>query len=132
MPEYSSNEKNNFTTYDVNGRLQELLKNCGVSKYQAARIAGISRGTVYSWFRRSNSPKVSDLEAICQKVFHMTLADFFRGPKEDIILGSSKEAVFLEQFRTLTEDQKSRLYETVDDFVQANANRSRSGNKNRR
>lgn len=127
MPDSSfekKNESNTFVPYDVNGRLLQLLKANGVSKYRAAKISGISRGTVYSWFRRNNSPKVSDLEAVCQRVFHMTLSDFFHDADPENP-EDPNETVFLEQFRTLTAGQRARLYATVDDFVQANANRTR-------
>ena len=125
MPENSSDKKNSYEPFQVNQRLQQLLKTFGISLYKAADEAGIARGTVYSWFRRGNSPKVTDLEAICKKVFHMDLAEFFLISEKAGEGESEEEVLFLEQVRSLSDNQKKRLYETVNDFVQANANRNR-------
>lgn len=61
---------------NTNERLNQLLKESGMTTYRLAIRSGLSESTITNIFKRNTVPSIPTLEAICA-AFGITLAQFF-------------------------------------------------------
>ena len=61
---------------DITGRLYELLKQRGWTRYKLAKESGVPESTLTNIFYRGTTPTIATLEDIC-KALNITLSQFF-------------------------------------------------------
>lgn len=100
---------------DVKTRIDELRIKRGWTLSKLAAEIGVSDTTVYSWFNEQNyEPSRRTIEAICD-VFDISPAEFYAGL--DLSDARGKEAVLLEAFRAVPDDQKDQVIAIVKTFI---------------
>ena len=91
-------------TLNIHSRLNDLLKQSGISRYRLAKICDIPEETLTGIFKRGNTPTFATLETIC-KGLGITLSQFFA--ENDMIEMSSDMKEFYEEWKLLTNEQKN-------------------------
>ena len=99
---------------DVKKRIDELrIKN----KWTLSGLAnelGVSDTTVYAWFNEQNyEPSRKTVEKMCE-VCKITVAEFYSEIDFDKV--KAKEAVLLEAFRNVPDEQKEQVIQIVKSF----------------
>ncbi len=61
---------------NTNERLNQLMKERGITMYKLSVDSGLSQSTIANVFRRNTTPSIETLEMIC-KGFGITLSQFF-------------------------------------------------------
>lgn len=99
---------------NVKERIDKLRIKRGWTLSRLATEIGVSDTTVYSWFNEQNfNPSRKTIEEICE-VFGITLSEFYADIDFDTVRG--KEAVLLEAFRNVPDEQKEQVIEIVKSF----------------
>ena len=95
----------NSENFDILSRITELRKLRGLSVYKLAKLSGIPQSTIATWYQKNLYPPLDKVERIC-RVMGISLSDFFRVSEEE---GKEEEALLLEHWRRLDEDERSAL-----------------------
>lgn len=99
---------------DVKNRIDELRIKRGWSLSKLATEIGVSDTTVYSWFNEQNyEPSRRTIESVCE-AFEISLAEFYAGIELSDVRG--QEAVLLEAFRSVPDEQKEQVITIVKSF----------------
>ena len=95
--------------YDVIGRINELREQKGISVYRLSKLSGIPVNTLTAYSnadRQNTRPSMSTIEAIANKGFGLTLAEFFGNAPSAL---TNAELELLSYWRTLSEDEQSTM-----------------------
>lgn len=99
---------------DIKDRIDKLRMDRGWTLNRLATEIGVADTTVYSWFNEQNyQPSRKTIEEVCE-VFGITLAEFYSEIDFDKV--TAKEAVLLEAFRAVPDEQKEQVIEIVKSF----------------
>lgn len=99
---------------DVLERLRGLLDERGWSPYQLAKRSGVKKTTVYSMFKKNNSPTLPTLQSFC-KGLGMSMAEFFSDGETQSYL-TPEQIQMLEKWRELSEEQQELLIKLIDNM----------------
>ena len=94
-------------SFDVLQRITELRMARGLSVYRLARLSGIPQSTIATWYQKNLYPPIDKIEKVCNAM-DVSLADFFR-TSEDYFVGSAEDALLLEKWHTLPEDERKTI-----------------------
>ena len=95
--------------YDVIGRINELREQKGISVYRLSKLSGIPVNTLTAYSnadRQNTRPSMSTIEAIANKGFGLTLAEFFGNTPSAL---TNAELELLSYWRTLSEDEQATI-----------------------
>ncbi|MGN0158088.1 MAG: helix-turn-helix domain-containing protein [Brotaphodocola sp.] len=62
-------------------KIEQLMELWGYTKYQLAKLSGISQSTLTTIFTKRSTMSIKNLNKICS-AFHMSLSDFFKLTEE--------------------------------------------------
>jgi transcriptional regulator with XRE-family HTH domain len=96
---------------DTLGRITQLCKERGWSRYRLAKEANISHTTLRNLYNRNTIPSIPTLEAICAGL-GVSLSQFFAEGDDAVALNDNQKEM-LAMWSTLAEDQKTVLLELI-------------------
>ena len=102
-------KKTNESSFDVLGRISELLTLHDMSFYKLSKLSGISQSTISTWYKKNYYPPIDKLEIICQ-VFDISLEDFFYESEKAIDEISLEDKEFLKIYHRLSSYHKKVVY----------------------
>lgn len=94
-------------------RIDELRKTKGWSKYELAKVMGISTNSVYSWYRMGAMPTLSNVERICE-VMNITIEQFFCGVGSYNL--NEEESKLLQDWFLLSELERKAIFGVINVF----------------
>lgn len=97
---------------DIVGRITELCKKKGWSKYELAKQSGIAPNTVYAW-SRGRQPSLTNIVIICESM-DITLEQFFCGMKGLNL--TNEENMILQEWFTLSDLEKAAIFSVIEVF----------------
>ena len=100
---------------EITARLEKLLHQKGWSRYDLAKITGISTNSVYGW-NLGKTPSLATIERICDAA-NITVEQFFYDEGVDNMSGEERE--LLSDWITLTEAEKKAVFSTIEAFKEA-------------
>ncbi len=103
---------NQSAGFDVLGRITELRQARGLSVYRLARLSGIPQSTIATWYQKNLHPPIDKIERVCEAM-NVSLAEFFR-TSDDYYVGKDEDALFLEKWHSLPENEKKALSDMLD------------------
>ena len=74
-------------------RIEQLMKERGLSKKKLAKAAGLSDSTISNLFKRHNDPSFATLKSICDGL-GITLMQFFAEEGEAVVLTREQQKLF--------------------------------------
>ena len=93
---------------DVIARINEIMKQQGLTTYQLAKISGLSQSTLANMNTRNTTPTIPTLESICDSL-NMSLCQFFADDSTDFYPVSGHQREVLDLFIRLDEDQQEAI-----------------------
>ena len=96
---------------DAQGRIKDMMVECGWTEYQLAKESGPSHSTVTNMFKRNNTPTLPTLEAVCA-AFGITLAQFF-AEGNPLELTAEQQTLYA-KWSSLSDRQRDLLLELMD------------------
>ena len=99
---------------DVLKRLRRLMNDRGWSDYMLAKKSGVHESTVYSMFKKGNTPTVPTLQNFC-KGLGITMAEFFSDGETPNSLSMEQIRMF-EKWSELSDEQQELLMKLIDNM----------------
>ena len=96
---------------EIHTRLQQMMDNCQLSKYQLSRKCGLAEATIGNILTQSVSPSISTLEAICD-AFDITLAQFFA--EGELVELTEEQRELFDKWVALTPRHKAAIQYMID------------------
>lgn len=93
---------------DVIARISELMQKQGLSRYQLAKMAGLSQSTIANMYQRNTVPSVATIETICE-VFDISLPQFFAEKDDQFFPMNEKQREAMDLYLLLDEDQQAAI-----------------------
>lgn len=93
---------------DVIGRISELMKKQGLSRYQLAKMAGLSQSTIANMYQRNTIPSVATIETLCE-VFDISLPQFFAQKDDQFFQMTEKQKEAMDLYLLLDDDQQEAI-----------------------
>ena len=104
--------RNPSESFDVLHRITELRTARGISVYRLAKLSGIPQSTIATWYQKNLYPPIDKIEKVCNAL-EISLTDFFHTP-EDLVAGDREDALLLEKWHILPEDEKKTVQELLN------------------
>lgn len=101
---------------EIAARLEKLIKQKGWSRYDLAKITGISTNSVYGWTNLGKFPSLANIERICNAA-NITVEQFFYD--EGVADMTAEERELLSDWITLSETEKKAVFSTIEAFKEA-------------
>ena len=101
-----------YASFDVIGRINQLLDERGWSQNQLAKYSGITQSTISSWYNKNQIPTVPTIERAC-KAFGITLTEFFTTDEDETFTLTEKQKNLLLTSSKLTNEQFDSLISLV-------------------
>ena len=95
-------------------RIEQLMKERGLSKKKLAKAAGLSDSTISNLFKRHNDPSFATLKSICDGL-GITLMQFFAEEGEAVVLTREQQKLFA-AWNILSVKQRKLMLEFGDTF----------------
>ena len=111
-------KKTNESSFDVLGRISELLTIHNMSFYKLSKLSGISQSTISTWYQKNYYPPIDKLEKICH-VFDISLADFFYESEKAVEAISLEDKEFLKVYHRLSSYHRKVVYTLTADLADA-------------
>ena len=99
---------------DIHGRLDQLTKERGWSRYRLSKECGLGESTISNMYARNTVPSLSTIEAICNGL-DISLAEFFSDGKL-VELDDELQTLF-KLYSLLTPEQKKNILDTMKCFT---------------
>lgn len=93
---------------DVISRISELMKKQGLTRYQLAKMSGLSQSTIANMYQRNTIPSVATIETICQ-VFQISLPQFFAQEGDQFFPMTEKQKEAMDLYLLLDADQQEAI-----------------------
>ncbi len=103
---------NEYESFNVLGRIDELLKERGWSKNELAKRSNITQSTISSWYSRNYVPGVPSIERVCQ-AFGITLTEFFITDSDFTFTLTVKQKELLLASSKLSDEQYEMLLKFI-------------------
>lgn len=97
-------------------RINEIMKNQGLTDYQLAKLANLSPSTISNMRRRNNIPSVATLENICNSL-NISLAQFFVDDEAETYPVTPRQREFLDCYVRLSEEQQELIFEVTRNML---------------
>ena len=98
---------------DIRERINQLLKEKGISRYKLAKESGVPEETLTNIFTRGSVPTIATLELIC-KGLNITLSQFFA--ENNMVECTPEFEKLYNEWMFLTSKQKELTYELVKEM----------------
>ena len=98
---------------DIRERINQLLKETGISRYKLAKESGVPEETLTNIFTRGSVPTIATLELIC-KGLNITLSQFFA--ENNMVECTPEFEKLYNEWMFLTSKQKELTYELVKEM----------------
>ena len=93
---------------DVIKRINDIMKNQGMTRYQLAKISGLSQSTLSNMNTRNTTPSVPTIEMICNPL-NISLSQFFAEDNEYMYPVNYKQKELLDLFIMLDNEQQDAI-----------------------
>ena len=93
---------------DVVKRINDIMKNQGMSRYQLAKISGLSQSTLSNMNTRNTTPSIPTVEMICNAL-NISLAQFFANENEQLYPVDYRQKEMLDLFIMLDHEQQEAI-----------------------
>lgn len=93
--------------FNVLKRLEKLLKDRGISRYELSRICGIPMSTISTWYGNDSFPGNAYLLKIC-KALDITIPEFFNCC-DDIMITDPDAIEHMKLYFSLTGEQRELI-----------------------
>ena len=93
---------------DVIKRINDIRKNQGMTRYQLAKISGLSQSTLSNMNTRNTTPSIPTIEMICNAL-NISLSQFFAGDNEYMYPVNYKQKELLDLFIMLDNEQQDAI-----------------------
>ncbi len=93
---------------DVISRISELMKKQGLTRYQLAKLSGLSQSTIANMYQRNTIPSVATIETICQ-VFDISLPQFFAQEDDQFFPMNEKQREVMDLYLLLDSEQQDAV-----------------------
>ena len=93
---------------DVIKRINDIMKNQGMTRYQLAKISGLSQSTLSNMNTRNTTPSIPTIEMICNAL-NISLSQFFAGDNEYMYPVDYKQKELLDLFIMLDNEQQDAI-----------------------
>ncbi len=97
---------------DIIERIKALCKARSWTSYRLAKESGITYSTLFTMLNKANSPSIPTLIKICDG-FGITLAQFFNGNDDRVLLSDADKAHLL-RWNELSEENKKATEKFMD------------------
>lgn len=106
---------------EVLQRIDMLMKEKNLNKYQLSLLSGISYTSIRNLFSRNSYPSIPNLKKICD-CFQIHLSDFFRDPLRNDYQLSDEESHLVNGFRSLNDSSRQCLLAYMDGLRESSGN----------
>ena len=93
---------------DVIARINEIMKQQGLTTYQLSKKSGLSQSTLANMNTRNTTPTIPTLESICDSL-NMSLCQFFADDSTDFYPVNGQQREMLDLFIRLDDDQQEAI-----------------------
>lgn len=93
---------------DIISRINKIMEKQGLTRYQLAKLAGLSQSTVSNMYQRNTVPSIPTIQSIC-KALDITLAQFFAQDDEEFIPVDQKQKEVLDLYILLEPEQQDAV-----------------------
>ena len=93
---------------DVVKRINDIMKKQGMSRYQLAKLSGLSQSTLSNMNTRNTTPSIPTVELICHAL-NISLSQFFAGENELMYPVNYKQKEMLDLFIMLDNEQQEAI-----------------------
>lgn len=93
---------------DVIKRINDIMKNQGMTRYQLAKISGLSQSTLSNMNTRNTTPSIPTIEMIWNAL-NISLSQFFAGDNEYMYPVNYKQKELLDLFIMLDNEQQDAI-----------------------
>lgn len=93
---------------DVIKRINDIMKNQGMTRYQLAKISDLSQSTLSNMNTRNTTPSIPTIEMICNAL-NISLSQFFAGDNEYMYPVNYKQKELLDLFIMLDNEQQDAI-----------------------
>ena len=93
---------------DVIKRINDIMKNQGMTRYQLAKISGLSQSTLSNMNTRNTTLSIPTIEMICNAL-NISLSQFFAGDNEYMYPVNYKQKELLDLFIMLDNEQQDAI-----------------------
>lgn len=97
---------------DVIARINEIMKQQGLTNYQLAKKSGLSQSTLTNMNTRNTTPTIPTLENICHSL-NISLSQFFADETTDFYPVNRQQREFLDLFVLLSEPQQEAIINLI-------------------
>lgn len=96
---------------NVLAKIERLRNERGWTNYRLAKEAGLQQSTIFSMFKKNNTPTIPTLEAICD-AFGLTLSEFFADGNVPTDL-TEDQKLMLQNWNMLSDKQQKILFDLI-------------------
>ena len=104
---------------DVIARINEIMKAQGISRYELAKLSGLSSSTLANMKRRNTVPTIATLEELCSALI-ISLSQFFAGEDTEFYPVDGSQREFLDLLLILDTEQQKALLNFVKTMIPSN------------
>ena len=97
---------------DVIARINEIMKQQGLTNYQLAKISGLSQSTLTNMSTRNTTPTIPTLENICDSL-NISLSQFFADESTDFYPVDKRQREVLDLFIRLDNNQQEAILNLI-------------------
>lgn len=101
---------------DVIARINEIMKAQGLSRYELARLSGLSSSTLANMKRRNTVPTIATLEELCSAL-NISLSQFFADENTEFYPVDRSQREFLDLLLILDSEQQKALLNFVKTMI---------------
>lgn len=100
---------------DILKRIKDICNARKMSIYELAKKSGVSKNTIYRWYKLNYTPTFDSIKTICEKGFNMSLVEFF-AVDTDLIPASNEIREIVELWTGLSESQKEAVKQILKSY----------------
>lgn len=93
---------------DVVKRINEIMKNQGMTRYQLAKISGLSQSTLSNMATRNTTPSIPTVETICNAL-NISMSQFFASENEHMYPLNTLQKEMMDIFILLDNEQQQAI-----------------------
>ncbi|MBP3234875.1 MAG: helix-turn-helix transcriptional regulator [Eubacterium sp.] len=108
----NNSTSNEYESFNVLGRIDELLRERGWSKNELAKRSHMTQSTISSWYSRNYVPGIPSIDRVC-RAFGITLTEFFITEKDFTFTLTQRQKELLLASSKLSDEQYEMLLKFI-------------------